>query len=147
MLAHNVFLQTAYNCGIIAGIVYLAYCIFCVIYGSFRYVKKDNLSLYAVIGMSAYAVCGMFESMEAYYFPLLFIALIGLLPLVCTSREQSSQDEEDTSALLIEQTQAKRRMQKLLSIIILATICIGFLYLVFIASSNPNKYILEEMLK
>ena len=147
MLAHNVFLQTAYNCGIIAGVIYLIYLVFCFVYGIHRYLKKDDFSVYTIIGISAYAVCGMFESMEGYYYPLLFTALMGLFPLICTRCEPDFQNQEISSELLIEQTNVKQRMQKMISIIVIMAICITFVYFVFEASSNPNKYILNEMLK
>ncbi len=147
MLAHNAFLQAAYNCGVIAGVIYLAYCIFCIAYGSRRYLKKDDFSLYSVIAMAAYVVCGMFESMEAYYFPLFFIALFGILPLVCTDQDQLSQSEETRSEWILGHTKAKQRTQKVIAITVILALCIGFAYLVFVASSNPNVYILNEMLK
>jgi len=146
--AHNVFLQTAYNCGIIAGVVYLAYCVFCLVYGLRRYLKKDQFSLYSVMAISTYVVCGMFESMEAYYFPLLFFALIGLLPIVCAQHEPGSQNHTIIcSDVSLDQTRAKLRMQKAFAVATVLVVCIVLLYFIFIASSNPNKPILNEMLK
>lgn len=147
MLAHNVFLQIAYNCGIIAGVIYLIYCVFCFVYGSRRYLKKDSFSLYSVIAIVAYAACGMFESMEAYYYPLLFSAFIGLLPIVCAREGQDLQDPVESSELIFEQMRAKQRMQKILSIIAVVAVCVVVIYFIFVASSKPNKYILDEMLK
>ena len=147
MLAHNVFLQIAYNCGIVTGVLYLVYCAFCIINGSYRYLKKDAFALFPAIGISAYAACGMFESMEAYYYPLLFTAFLGLLPLLCNQREQDLQAAANSSELLMEQTRVKLRMQKAISIVAVLTLCMVLIYLVFAASEDPNKYILDEMLK
>ena len=146
-LAHNVFLQIAYNCGIFAGLVYITYCIYCLVYGLHRYRKKDDFALCSAITIIAYITCGVFESMEAYYYPLFFAAFIELLPLVCTHNDQCSQNMASSSDSLIEQSAAKQRMQIIIAKIVILVMCAVLIYLIFIASSNPNKYILNGMLK
>lgn len=147
MFAHNAFLQTAYNCGIVAGVFYLSYLIFCSACGSYRYLKKDEFAAYPVIITGAYAVCGMFESMESYYYPLFFALFIGLIPLFYTNKDSNAQAAEASSDSVLKQTTLKLRIQKILAITAVVALCLVLIFLVFTASIKPNKYILEEMLK
>lgn len=147
MFAHNAFLQVAYNCGIIAGIFYLVYLLFCLACGSYRYMKKNEFSVYPVILITAYSVCGMFESMETFYYPLFFTLFIGLIPLLFASKEHRTQTSLTDSDSAIKQASSKLRIQKILAITAVALLCLILVFLVFTASIKPDKSILNEMLK
>lgn len=88
--AHNVFLQIAYNCGIITGIAYLAYIVTAFFTGVRRCVKGNAAAITVSILIAGYAACGMFESMEMYIYPLLLAALASFMFLP----DKGSSDDE-----------------------------------------------------
>ena len=61
--AHNVYLQTAYDFGIITGIGFLALCIFMGIRSFIYYVKhrEEEVSILPILLLGVYYVCGMVE--------------------------------------------------------------------------------------
>ena len=77
MFAHNAFLQIAYNCGLPVGLLYLGNLAGRMLRGLFRR-ERCAAAQAGVILLAAYAVCGMFESIELYYYPILFAAMMGM---------------------------------------------------------------------
>lgn len=61
--AHNVYLQTAYDFGIITGIGFLALCIFMGIRSFIYYVKhrEEEVSILPILLLGVYGICGMVE--------------------------------------------------------------------------------------
>ena len=77
MIAHNAFLQIAYNCGLPMGLLYLGNLLCGVWRGAFRKERFPAAQAGAILAVG-YAVSGMFESIEVFYYPVLFAALLGL---------------------------------------------------------------------
>ena len=76
MFAHNAFLQLAFNCGLLGGVLYTAHTFLCLLTGLFSR-KRAEAAKAGVILLAGYAVCGMFESIEMFYYPILFCAFLG----------------------------------------------------------------------
>ena len=87
MYAHNAFLQIAYNCGIPTGVLYLLCCGFGFLRGMSRKGRAASAGVGAVL-TAAYLSCGMFESIEMFYYPLLFTALLGIALSVLSPGEE-----------------------------------------------------------
>lgn len=83
--AHNVYLQTAYDFGIITGIGFLALCIFMGIRSLIYYVKhrEEEVSILPILLLEVYGVCGM---MEWVYLPCIptgfafFLIMVMMIP-------------------------------------------------------------------
>lgn len=83
--AHNVYLQTAYDFGIITGIGFLALCIFMGIRSLIYYVKhrEEEMSILPVLLLGVYGVCGM---VEWVYLPCIptgfafFLVMVMMIP-------------------------------------------------------------------
>lgn len=79
--AHNAFLQIAFNLGIITGISWLGIILYIWFKTAIASKKGKTCAIFSVASIAAYASCGLFESMETFIYPLLFIALISIIPL------------------------------------------------------------------
>ncbi len=78
LFAHNAFLQIAFNCGIPMGLAYLALIAAAFVLGLRRGLRGEFTGAAAAVLLAAYGVCGCFESMESYYYPLLLGAMLAV---------------------------------------------------------------------
>ena len=83
--AHNVYLQTAYDFGIITGIGFLAFCIFMGIRSLIYYVRhrEEEMSILPILLLGVYGVCGMAEWVYLPCIPTgfaFFLVMVMMIP-------------------------------------------------------------------
>ncbi len=90
MYAHNAFLQMAYNCGLPVGLGFIGLCVAAIVRALRKTVKDKKFIIFGAVAVAAYLSCGMFESMECFYYPLLFSALTGFMLLAISPAQKDN---------------------------------------------------------
>ena len=138
MYAHNAFLQIAFNCGILEGIGWLGLCIAVILRGIKNSLKDKKHAIFAAVAVSAYFTCGMFESIETFYYPLLFSALFGFMLFMITPSEKdvivdfNITERKEITEKEAAEVKAKDKISSLTVKRILLTAIVAVLFAVFI---------------
>ncbi len=148
MYAHNAFLQLAYNCGLPVGLGFAVFCAAAVFRALKKSITDKKFIIFGAVAVAAYFSCGMFESMECFYYPLLFSALTGFMLLAVSPAEKDTDidisiaDKEKSSDTVVSATEKIDIL--LIKKIILCTVTV-ILFAIFIYFLFESKNSQEGM--
>lgn len=146
MFAHNVLLQLAFNCGLPAGLGFGLLGLAALADSLKKRLFGKKHLVFAAVAVASYFSCGMFESMECFYYPLLFSALTGFMIFAVSPSEKDSvnafgfSDDKKTAEITSEQSVRFNSLtvKKILLSALVIVIFAVFIYFVIVSGRSQE---------